>query len=143
MQNEIRSSAQKLSFCDVVFGTHDVTTWQNFCILRIDQGPGYGCMGGSKRDYESTGKRKYPNRGAIMLAGTRFISGTLCSVPYVRGRERSREPEEIVREMPGAGTDDVTEIMLLRQNANSYGKGLPQEITFADLLRRKRESGCR
>lgn len=64
---------------------------------------------------------------------------TYCIVPYVRGRERSRKPEDIeneIREMVANGYKEVT---LLGQNVNSYGKGLEENITFADLLRRVNE----
>ena len=85
-------------------------------------------------DIPAVRNEKYKAGVSIMYGCNNFCS--YCIVPYVRGRERSREPEKIIEEIKRLADSGCKEIMLLGQNVNSYGRGLDEKIDFPELLRR-------
>jgi len=84
-------------------------------------------------DLPAIRQHKFKASVNIMHGCDNFCS--YCIVPYVRGRERSRTPESIIKEIEGLAASGVVEVMLLGQNVNSYGKGLDNDINFADLIK--------
>lgn len=125
-------------FVDMVFGTHNLYQFPELLYKALAQRQSViEVWEGTDRIVEELPvERKYPFKSGvnIMFGCNNFCS--YCIVPYVRGRERSRKPEDIIEEIKALADDGVKEVMLLGQNVNSYGKGLDEPITFAELLRR-------
>ncbi len=129
---------------DVIFGTHNIFKFAELLAMKVlDERLKRKILvdvweeeGGIVEELPSERKYFFKNGVNIMFGCNNFCS--YCIVPYVRGRERSREPEDIIAEIESLVNDGVVEVMLLGQNVNSYGKNLKNTVTFTELLKRIR-----
>ncbi len=133
-----RRLKESFPFVDIVFGTDAIHRLPEMMFTALSEGKRvFLRQEALSQMMEGLPVRRDDNaRGwvTIMSGCDNFCS--YCIVPYVRGREKSREPEAILDEFRSLVEAGYKEITLLGQNVNSYGKGLEHPISFAELLRR-------
>ena len=143
MQQEhaVEKIRKKYRHVDLIFGTHNVYKLPE--LLERSMNEKYTLIdilnteGTIVEDIPVLREEKFKAWVTIMYGCNNFCS--YCIVPHVRGRERSRRPEDIIREIEDLAKDGCKEVTLLGQNVNSYGKDSEMEIDFADLIRRVNE----
>lgn len=130
---------EKYPYVDIVLGTGNLNLLKEKIIEKREQGKKTYLTQSCNDPIDETvpqSRTSYPNAWVNIMYGCNNFC-TYCIVPYVRGRERSREPEEILKEVRSLVEDGYKEITLLGQNVNSYGNDFSDrpDVNFANLLK--------
>ncbi len=137
-QQEGKGLLARAPYVDIIVGPSDIGSLstlvekkqgQTSPIVETAGDPDY-----QRKKIPSERKDKLKAWVSIMYGCDNFC--TYCVVPYLRGRERSRHPDDVVQEVSELARAGYKEITLLGQNVNSYGKGLQQDVSFPELLER-------
>jgi tRNA-2-methylthio-N6-dimethylallyladenosine synthase len=138
MQNEdLRQKViKKYSFVDIIFGTNTIHELPALIYsAEVHKNKNIDIIENTELIYENMPKqRKFKYKALVNITYGCNNFCTYCVVPYVRGREKSREPLEIINEVKALALDGCKEITLLGQNVNSYGNNLENKFTFSELL---------
>lgn len=130
---------ERYQYIDVILGTHNISDLENQIRIRLEKKKRVAAVLDTDGyiDDETTPvtRTSFPNAWVNINYGCNNFC-TYCIVPYVRGRERSRDMKSIISECEKLINDGYKEITLLGQNVNSYGNDVPDEnVNFANLLR--------
>jgi len=130
---------ERYQYVDVILGTHNISDLENQIRIRLEKKKRVAAVIDTDGyiDDETTPvtRTSFPNAWVNINYGCNNFC-TYCIVPYVRGRERSRDMKSIISECEKLINDGYKEITLLGQNVNSYGNDVPDEnVNFANLLR--------
>lgn len=130
---------EKYPYVDIVLGTGNLNLLKEKIIEKREQGKKTYLTQSCNDPIDETvpqSRTSFPNAWVNIMYGCNNFC-TYCIVPYVRGRERSREPEEILKEVRSLVEGGYKEITLLGQNVNSYGNDFSDrpEVNFANLLK--------
>lgn len=130
---------ERYQYVDVILGTHNISDLENQIRIRLEKKKRVAAVLDTDGyiDDETTPvtRTSFPNAWVNINYGCNNFC-TYCIVPYVRGRERSRDMKSIISECEKLINDGYKEITLLGQNVNSYGNDVPDEnVNFANLLK--------
>lgn len=136
-KEEMRQKLLKsFSFVDIIFGTNTIQELPGLIFdVEVNKKKSVDIIDNTELIYENMPKmRKFKYKALVNITYGCNNFCTYCVVPYVRGREKSRLPEEIINEVRLLAEDGCKEITLLGQNVNSYGSNLENKCTFSELL---------
>ena len=135
-KDEVEKICTSYPFVDLIFGTYNIWKFPKLIQLAMESKRTYVDVAEEVSDQADSMpvKRVYPYKSGVNISYGCDNFCTYCIVPYVRGRERSRKPAEIIDEIKHLVATGVIEVMLLGQNVDSYGKGLEEPTSFAQLL---------
>ena len=136
-ENVVNEIKDKYKWVDIVFGTHNIDKLPRILKESIDNNKQYievlSIEGDIIEDIPVKRDSKYKAWVNIMYGCDKFC--TYCIVPYTRGKQRSRNPKDIIREVEKLVIDGYKEVTLLGQNVNAYGKDLDKNYFLGDLLK--------